>query len=197
MAELFALVYSCVARPWPDLSAVDFKTCLQHMLQSKNGEQQFHLEMLGPKGKTALRVGVESLPIEYVRVLLECGASPNAVIQSAQEGASSMHPTCLQYAVFHGRHEVAQLLLEYGALVNWTGGKSAALHLAACTGSLAIATLLPNHQASVDLRDMLGRSALHLAALQGHLDIVSLLVARGADTNGTTYSNKWLQTKCI
>ena len=185
MAELFALVYSCVARPWPDMSAADFKICLQHLLQLKNGKEQFHLEMLGPKGKTALRVGVESMSIDYIRMLLECGADPNAIIPSAQNGSKSMHPTCLQYAVFHGRYDVAKLLLEYGAWVDWTGGRSAALHLAACTGNLPLVTLLLDHNASVDMPDMLGRSALHLAALQGHLDITSLLMEHGADINGT------------
>ena len=166
------------------MSAADFKICLQHLLKLNNGKEQFHLEMLGPKGKTALRVGVESLSVDYIRMLLECGANPNAIIQS-EHGSKTMHPTCLHYAVFHGRYEVAKLLLGYGAWVDWTGGRSAALHLAACTGNLALVTLLLDHQASVDMPDMMGRSALHLAALQGHLDITTLLMARGADINGT------------
>ncbi len=190
MAVLFALVYSCVARPWPDMTPADFKIRLRQLLRSGKVDNQLNMETLGPKGKTALRAGVESLPIDYIRMMLECGANPNAVVQSEHHDGSptkSLHPTCLQYAVFHGRYEVVELLLEYGALVDWTGGRSAALHLAANTGSLKMATLLLNSRASVDLRDMLGRTALHIAALQGHVEISSLLLERGADVNGTLF----------
>ncbi len=79
------------------------------------------------------------------------------------------------------------MLLEYGALVDWTGGRSAALHLAASTGNLQMASLLLNSRASVDMRDMLGRTALHIAALQGHVEISSLLLERGADVNSKLF----------
>ena len=168
------------------MTATDFRLHLEQLLLSAKGK--LDLGTLGPKGKTALRVGVESLlSIDHIQVLLKCGADPNAVVLSVSSTSTPtliFLPTCLQYTVFHGQLEMAELLLEYGALVDWTG-RSAAIHLAACSGNLNMVTLLLNHNARVELPDAAGRTALHIAAMQGHLEMTSLLLRRGADINGS------------
>ena len=94
----------------------------------------------------------------------------------------------LYAAVEKGHLDVARVLLEHGAYVNFTSYSSwTPLHHASSRrGSDAMLLLLLEHGADVDSIDNHGQTPLHLACEIGRLNAVQLLVVFGADVNKRT-----------
>lgn len=137
-----------------------------------------------------------------VRVMLE--ADPPLARTVAPLGATPLHT-----AVFWGYPRIAELLLDHGADVNSTTGRSgfSPLHSATaaptpyCPGEqeevvLEAVNLLFAHGADVHHRSVIGLNAVFNAAANGDLGVVRRLVEAGADPHlaafdyGGTYANQ-------
>ena len=106
--------------------------------------------------------------VEEVRSLLQSGVDPN----------ESYHTnTALIYAARDGQIEIAQLLIDHNAEVNWIDGEGVTpLILAAFKGHVELAELLMEHQADTTVRDQWNRTAMDYAMRRGETDpIVQLL----------------------
>ena len=112
--------------------------------------------------------------------------------------------TALMIAALDGHADVAELLINNGADVNYRGGNGgyggrpnpgrwrdypdsnwpALLYAAGWNGNVAVARLLLDNSANIELGDDRNRRPLWEAAFNGHLDMMELLLDRGADVNG-------------
>ena len=116
--------------------------------------------------------------INKVRELCDAGVDVNAV-----------HPifghTAIMLACFHGRLEIARLLIDKGGDVNAHGyNGSTALSKACVKGHLEVVRLLLDKGANVNATQTNdGQTALMWASRHGHLEVVRLLIDKGADRN--------------
>ncbi|MEM9484993.1 MAG: ankyrin repeat domain-containing protein [Cyanobacteria bacterium P01_F01_bin.116] len=110
--------------------------------------------------------------VEDVRQLLEQGTNPNLVYHTN---------TALTYAARDGFTEIARLLIDYGADVNWIDGEGVTpLILASFKDHIDLVRLLLAHGADVTVRDQWNRTALDYALRRGETDpIVQLLKVSG------------------
>ena len=112
--------------------------------------------------------------------------------------------TALMIAALDGHADVAELLINNGADVNYRGGNGgyggrpnpgrwrdypdsnwpALLYAAGWNGNVTVARLLLDNSANIELGDDRNRRPLWEAAFNGHLDMMELLLDRGADVNG-------------
>ena len=107
-------------------------------------------------------------------------------------GDDVIERTPLVIAAVYGRLELARLLLNNGANVDWQSARQrpvreydivagwSALALAAGAGHRDVVELLLDQGADIDIRWDYGRTALHEAAIFGRASVVELLIARGA-----------------
>ncbi|KAL8797765.1 MAG: hypothetical protein Q9195_000117 [Heterodermia aff. obscurata] len=98
--------------------------------------------------------------------------------------------TPLHIAVEQGHGPIVSLLLEQGIETEWKEASMFAtpLHLAARNGHRDICEILlnnKNHKTKVNARNRFESTPLTEAARGGHMGVVKLLVARGADVNGS------------
>lgn len=115
---------------------------------------------------------------EIVRLLLSNGADLNSC------------PRALWYA---NSTEIAELLIEHGANVNWqdkNNSVATALHFFAATNNAGLAELVINHGADINAKNGSGETPLHQAAQEGCLNTAKLLVSKGADINARSRENK-------
>ncbi|MDA0866449.1 MAG: ankyrin repeat domain-containing protein [Cyanobacteria bacterium] len=108
--------------------------------------------------------------IEAVRSHLDSGTNPNLVYHTN---------TALTYAARDGFTDIAQLLIDHGAEVNWVDGEGVTpLILASLKGHTALAELLLHHGADITVIDQWHRTALDYALRRGEADaIVQMLEA--------------------
>jgi uncharacterized Ntn-hydrolase superfamily protein len=85
----------------------------------------------------------------------------------------------LFYPVIADRHEVAELLLGYGADVNAAEGGNTPLHGAAQFGRVEMAAWLLDHGARVNVLDVRGKTPMQHAIERGHTAVANLLKSRG------------------
>lgn len=106
--------------------------------------------------------------VDEVRSLLQSEADPNALYNTN---------TALTYAARDGFTEIAQLLLDSGAAVNWIDGEGVTpLILAAFKDHPELTELLLAHGADTTIVDQWDRTALDYALMRGADDpIVQLL----------------------
>ena len=64
-----------------------------------------------------------------------------------------------------------------------------ALHWAACSGKVDIATFLIENGADVDAKSNYGKTALHWAAFFGHVDVAKILIENGVNVNVKNKNN--------
>jgi ankyrin repeat protein len=115
---------------------------------------------------------------EIVRLLLSHGASPKSC------------PRVLWHATDAG---IAELLIEYGADVNWQDENNSvptALHFFAAVDNTELVELLIKHGADVNVIDKAGETPLHEAAREGRLNAAKLLLSKGAELNARSKKNK-------
>jgi ankyrin repeat protein len=121
--------------------------------------------------------------LELARLLLEHGAQPDIL-------SANIKQTALQVAVQNRNTDIMNLLMEYGADVNFaaTGnGGVTALQLAAETGHLGMAILLVEKWADVNAArsGISSCTALEAAAANGKIDMVRFLKNVGVDLSET------------
>lgn len=106
--------------------------------------------------------------VESVRSLLQTGIDPNGIYHTN---------TALTYAARDGFTEIARVLIDSGAEVNWIDGEGVTpLILAAFKGHADLVRLLLDHGANTTVRDQWDRTALDYALRRGEEDeIVRLL----------------------
>ncbi|XP_022662844.1 ankyrin repeat domain-containing protein 50-like isoform X2 [Varroa destructor] len=158
-------------------------------------------------GWTALHYAAFEGHAQVCQLLMQAGAKPNEVdtdgrtplILSAQEGHSACvqlfiqscprilehrsHDgrTALRMAAMEGHKETVDLLLGFGADVNYQDADGrTTLYLLALEGNVSMLEHLIGRGADVEAVDLEGRTALHVAAWQGHVHVVDLLLRRGA-----------------
>lgn len=94
--------------------------------------------------------------------------------------------TPLWIATLNEEREMVKFLLEKGANPNAGDGdyyKRTPLHIVVLTGNVEIATLLLDHEATINLGDRYGRTPLYIAVESGGINTAQLLLNRHADAN--------------
>lgn len=110
---------------------------------------------------------------DEVRTLIHAGADPNYV-----RGGWSI----LMRVAREGRPEIAKILIENGAKVNFEGKDGAsALTIAAEHGNVDVARVLLADGGDVNIRNDHGNTAIMYGAEYGHVEIVRLMLDAGAD----------------
>jgi ankyrin repeat protein len=110
---------------------------------------------------------------DNVRRFIRAGADPNYV-----RGGWSI----LMRVAREGRPDIAEILIENGAKVNFKGKDGAsALTIAAEHGNVGVARVLLAKGADINIRNDHGNTALMYGAEYGHTEVVRLLLAAGAD----------------
>ena len=127
--------------------------------------------------KMTLAVAASFGKLGIMRKLLDNDAKTDA--------RSELKEYALLEAAYAGHEKATEMLLEYGANVNFKKGgcSRTALHWAAKGGHEVIAKILLSNGAEVDLKDKDGNTALCLADISGHIRTITLLIERGANIN--------------
>jgi ankyrin len=151
---------------------------VERMLEKNHSLAQAKLDNKKGIITPALYIALSMGHNEIVKLLLANGASPKD------------NPRALRIAK---DPEMAKLLIDNGADVNWKDGNNSALtalHFFASSGNAKVAELLINNGAEIDVKNGMGQTPLHQAALEGRLDTVKLLISKGADINVKSKENK-------
>ena len=138
-------------------------------------------------GRTPLHAAADFNRLEIVKLLLAHQANPNA---SASDG------TPLGLAVRNRNAEMVKALIAAGADVNAkgvpvdsnpqalnAGNILVPLAYTARVGDLALARILLQNKADINVHDDLGYTPLHSTALAANAEMVKLLLENGADPN--------------
>jgi uncharacterized protein len=128
-----------------------------------------------PDGFTALALAAYMGQKETVHHLLVAGADPNAVAKNATGF------TALTGAVSQNHNEVARMLVEKGANVNYSyeGGFTPLIH-AAHAGNFELVKLLLEKGADPNAKSGEGKTPIAYAREKGHDRVVELLKTHGA-----------------
>lgn len=118
--------------------------------------------------------GQSHIILDFIRM----GVDPNA---TSGDGKSA-----LAWAAGLGWVNIAELLINSGALSNSPNTYLVPLKEASASGALGIVQMLLEYGADPNDRDRDGWSAIHWAAEEGHLEIVRLLLANGANVNAVS-----------
>jgi ankyrin repeat protein len=132
------------------------------------------------KGSPTLLALAAVMPghVRMMRLLLDRGASPNAV---AWEESRPLH-----WAAMGGNLLAVKLLLEKGALVSAVGTReNTALHLATLKNDMKLVKVLVAHHADVAAQGNGGQTPLHMACFRGYLNLVEFFVIRQGRTWAT------------
>lgn len=110
--------------------------------------------------------------LEDVRSQLQAGTDPNLVYRTN---------TALTYAARDGFTEIARLLLDSGADVNWIDGEGVTpLILASFKGHENLVRLLLERGAEIDIQDQWNRTALDYALRRGETDAIAKLLQQAS-----------------
>lgn len=92
--------------------------------------------------------------------------------------------TYLHYAVYRGKKEIVELLIEYGCEVDARDYKGrSSLHYAIANKKIQLIQVLVENGAEVNGADFEGKTSLHYAALCGYGEIAFKLLCMGANPN--------------
>lgn len=141
-------------------------------------QQDIHLD--GPEGQDELRRS----PLHWAcatgkkplaELLLKRPKRPRADVHAVDV----REKTCLHMAASHGREDIVEMLISYGADVNAkSDGGWRPIHNACEKGSEKIVRILLDHSADVNAKLLNGATPLHLAAQGGFEDVVRCLLER-------------------
>lgn len=97
----------------------------------------------------------------------------------------------LHYASLRGHEALVELLINYGADVNFTDSyKSSPLHKAAYSGHIKIVEYLLSQGANINARTCLVNTPLHKAVANCQLGTVRFLMEKGADRHVKNYKQQ-------
>ncbi len=103
-----------------------------------------------------------------VRSLLQTGTDPNLVYHTN---------TALTYAARDGFTDIARVLIDAGADVNWIDGEGVTpLILSSFKNHIELVRLLLDHGANTDIKDQWDRTALDYALRRGEADPIAQLL---------------------
>ena len=125
--------------------------------------------------EAALLAAIEAGDDAAVGDLLTRGASVDACTEDGWPA--------LLFAVNEGRVEAVRALLDHGADKDTKMTGDSALQVAAFRGDIAIAKILIERGADVNLRGGEGNTPLKTAAEQGNIELARLFLDAGADPN--------------
>lgn len=120
-----------------------------------------------------------------------CDALIKAGAQLDRTDAHGQDHAPLHLAVYHGRMEICELLLDRDTNVNVVSilEQVTPLHLASYCGHSEIVDLLITHKANIEAINRYRQSPLHLAAFEGHTTVCARLIAAGAEVNAKDHRN--------
>jgi ankyrin repeat protein len=155
------------------LHLATLKNDLKEVEQLLNSNAE-NINSVDNRGTTALHFAAANDFVELTQFLLEKGANINV---SNQDGA-----TALFSAVSFGNERIVSILLKAGSQVNVQdiNGRSPLHQVALMVGTVAIAKLLVNSGARIDLRDKLNQTPFHTAVKSGSIDLIRFLRSKGA-----------------
>jgi ankyrin repeat protein len=146
-------------------------------------KSDFNVECRNAQEETALDFAAMHSKTYAVQILIEKGASVNAV--------TKYNKTPLNCASRFGNLHTVELLIEKGASVNAvTTDNKTPLHWASQRGNLETVALLIEKGASVNAVTTDNKTPLHWASQRGNLETVALLIEKGASVNAVTTDNK-------
>jgi ankyrin repeat protein len=133
-------------------------------------------------GRTLLGEAVSRWDLPRVQLLLAHGANANAE-NRLEHGPLYRATNALVPGLEAEGRAVVELLLRYGADVNWPSGPglSTPLHMTARRDNVSLAEVLLNAGAEIDRKDSKGETPLRRAVNCGQEGMVILLLSRGAD----------------
>jgi ankyrin repeat protein/Mg2+ and Co2+ transporter CorA len=112
---------------------------------------------------------------ELCEMLLKRQRAPRANVNAVE----IRQKTALHLAVAHGRDDIVDMLLVYGANVSaQSDGSWQPLHNACENGTVKIVRTLLTAGADINAKLLTGMTPLHIAAQKGHLDVVNCLLER-------------------
>ena len=127
-------------------------------------------------GHTALHQAAFDNNVPVLKQLLEAHCDVNTVDNKGW--------TPLMVSAQGGREDIAQLLIQHGALANiYNGIGQTALHIATSNNQSLVIKCLVEAHADVNVIDNQGWTPLMIAAQEGYQDIANLLIKLGANVD--------------
>ena len=141
------------------------------------------------RGLTLLCFAVNQGDLETTALMIDTGANVNAR-STIYHDSSPLHQsgtvtyTPLTLAITNGNSDIAKMLLEKGADVNYRDNfDNTPLIYASLMGHTKMVRILINMNADINSRNTWGKTALMYAASAGHKNIIETLLSAGADIN--------------
>ncbi|MBY0353600.1 ankyrin repeat domain-containing protein [Candidatus Babeliales bacterium] len=157
--------------------------------------ENISIDRLGKFGESALHIAAENGHTEMVKILLDAGASPEAL---TREGLTPLHyaANCAIMQLLLDRHVNIEAVDKHG---------KTPLHCAALRGRVECLQLLLNNNANPNVLTTLQQTPLHFAAARKDgAECVTKLLAAGADKDLQDFSGKttfeiaaWHQHKLV
>lgn len=159
----------------------------QLIVATKSGDIELVQQLIAVEGnldlnkrsgyKTPLITALYYDQVEILRVFLDNGADPNLV-----SGPSNFHP--LEFAIRKGSAEMAELLINYGAQVDFRSGYGETLLFhAVLPNDAGVAKVLLESGADVNATSFCGFTPLMYASLMGNEPLMEALFEGGANVN--------------
>jgi len=146
-------------------------------------ERGADVESRGHLDQTALYMGSSRGDVEVMRALFNHGADPNAECHD-NEHYDVVKSTPLLFASKNGRLEIARVLLENVADVNYKDNEGRSLlQIASRHPFNGLARLLLDQGANPSAPDHHGTTALHDASYHGRITVIVLLLEHSANVN--------------
>ena len=130
-----------------------------------------------------LGVAISTNNLQLVRIILQAGASPNAI--GVKNNGTSNSPLIMSMAIKDKQLNIFSLLLEKGASIDAENPDGTTpLHLACSLGKLSLIPLLLTADANIHATTSFNSTPLHLSQIGNKpstLDIAQKLLTKGAD----------------
>lgn len=176
-----------VTRPWlrtgAKIDAKDRSGLTPLSYAAGNGHGSVVKALLKAGARADLRDEIGGTPIFYALCTGQQGIASQLMKGVKVDSVDEIRRTLFLSATMKGHEDVAKLLIENGADIEWKDGEyeRTALIWAARHGHKTAVRLLLEKGANVEAKEKCGRTALLWAAACGQGGIVSLLLDKGAD----------------